>query len=177
MYVIWMYSYALITGFSCKWGPKFILRLKEQHKTRLKWMHKFSNVDFSSLTGEKIFTFVVLCFGIEQFARLWADDNSWPSSCQRGEAKQGQKALSQLQTSAWCRRHQSSADDTSSERAGEGGGGTARGMTAYLSLPFSSSSYSPLLTALIPPNPPSSCSSSSQLSVGVCCGTALCHTH
>lgn len=44
------------------------------------------------------------------------------------EAKQGQKALSQLQTSAWCKRLQSGATDTSSERAG----GNARGMMVYL---------------------------------------------
>lgn len=44
------------------------------------------------------------------------------------EAKRGQKALSQLQTSAWCKRLQSGATDTSSERAG----GNARGMMVYL---------------------------------------------
>lgn len=75
---------------------------------------------------ETIFSHTVFSNGIEKCARLWADDNFWPSSCQWGKAKRGQKAFSQLQTSAWCRRHQSAATDTSSERAGgkrQGDGG------------------------------------------------------
>lgn len=95
----------------------FNVSLKRE-ETKRKISQMFDYVNFHCLTREEwIFTWIVCSNGIERCAGLWADDNFWPRSCQWGEAKRGQKALSQLQTSAWCRRHQSGATDTSSERA------------------------------------------------------------
>lgn len=103
------------------------------------------NGNFHCLTWEEIiFTLIVFSNGIERCTRLWADDNVWPSSCQGGEAKRGQKALSQLQTAAWCRRHQSGTTDTSSERAE----GKCRGGGVYLF------AFLYLLSSLPPPASP-----------------------
>lgn len=79
------------------------------------------------------------------------------------EAKRGQKALSQLQTSAWCKRLQSSATDTS---FGKSRGGNAGGMMVYL-FAFSTSFSTPPLPSfsfhspLSPPQPEPAASGSS----------------
>lgn len=128
------------------WKPLlwcFNVSVQAEREREQKWgwerrgknIHKFVDVNSHCLTGEEIiFALIVFGNGIERCERLWADDNHWPSSCQRGEAKRGQKAFSQLQTSAWCRRHQSSATDTSSEKSWGGGRGgrDAGGMMVYL---------------------------------------------
>lgn len=132
--------------------------LVEKRKERAEWspiiMEKNAHVlkcKFHCLTADKpMFAPIVSSNGIERCARLRADDNFWPSSCKWSEANQGQKALSQLQTSAWCRRHQSDAIDTSSERAvGETPGGWWS-----ISLSFSTSSHPSLFPPLLPHPPP-----------------------
>lgn len=149
------------------YGRFLIFQWKREKEKRLDWVKpmQYEKKEFLFSYWKLETTFIVFSNGIERCARLWADDNSWLSSCQIGEAKRGQKALSQLQTSAWCRRHQSATTDTSSERAGEKRQGDD-GLSLCLSLP--------------PPIPPFPCllssSSPDQLSVGVCWGTALCHT-
>lgn len=141
-----------------KWGTSV---LKEEVKMTKVKTYISSGLIF--LTGEEtIFSLTVFSNGTEKCARLWADDNFWPSSCQWGKAKWGQKAFSQLQTSAWCRRHQSGATTLPLKEPG----GNARGMMVYLSVFLCRLSCFPF--AIL-----TSSYSLSQLSVGVCGGIAL----
>lgn len=81
-----------------------------------------------------------------------------------GEAKRGQKALSQLQTSAWCKRLQSSATNAS---FGKSQGGERRKGWWSISSPFSTSFSTPPLPSssshspLSPPQPEPAASGSS----------------